>query len=229
MSGPVRVVIADDQTLVRAGFRAILETAGGVEVVAEATTGEEAVSATRRHLPDVVLLDIQMPRLDGLDAARQILATTSAPRVIMLTTFDLDEYLFESMRAGASGFLLKDTPREQLIAAVRTVAAGDALLSSPVAHRLIERFMTFQPERRSSTRDLGGSLSPREADVWRAMARGLTNAEIAGELFVSESTVKTHVARVLAKLGVRDRLQAVIAAYETGLVQASQGKSPHRR
>jgi DNA-binding NarL/FixJ family response regulator len=229
MSGSVRVVIADDQTLVRAGFRAILETAGGVEVVAEAATGEEAVSATRRHLPDVVLLDIQMPRLDGLDAARQILATTSAPRVIMLTTFDLDEYLFESMRAGASGFLLKDTPREQLIAAVRTVAAGDALLSSPVAHRLIERFMTLEPEHRSSTRHLGGSLSPREADVWRAMARGLTNAEIAGELFVSESTVKTHVARVLAKLGVRDRLQAVIAAYETGVVQAGQGKSPNRR
>ena len=229
MSGSVRVVIADDQTLVRAGFRAILETAGGVEVVAEAATGEEAVSATRRHQPDVVLLDIQMPRLDGLDAARQILATTFPPRVIMLTTFDLDEYLYESMRAGASGFLLKDTPREQLITAVRTVAAGDALLSSPVAHRLIERFLTSEPERRSSTPDLGGSLSPREADVWRAMARGLTNAEIAGELFVSESTVKTHVARVLSKLGVRDRLQAVIAAYETGLVRASQGKSPHRR
>jgi DNA-binding NarL/FixJ family response regulator len=142
----------------------------------------------------------------------------------MLTTFDLDEYLYESMRAGASGFLLKDTPREQLITAVRTVAAGDALLSSQVAHRLIERFVASEPERRSSTRDLGGSLSPREADVWRAMARGLTNAEIAGELFVSESTVKTHVARVLSKLGVRDRLQAVIAAYETGLVRASQGK-----
>jgi DNA-binding NarL/FixJ family response regulator len=225
MSGPVRVVIADDQALVRAGFRAILETAGGVEVVAEAATGEEAVSATRRHQPDVVLLDIQMPRLDGLDAARQILATTSPPRVIMLTTFDLDEYLYESMRAGASGFLLKDTPREQLITAVRTVAAGDALLSSPVAHRLIERFLTSEPERRSSTPDLGGSLSPREADVWRAMARGLTNAEIAGELFVSESTVKTHVARILSKLGVRGRLQAVIAAYETGLVRGGPGKS----
>jgi len=224
MSGPVRVVIADDQALVRAGFRAILETAGGVEVVAEAATGEEAVSAARRYQPDVVLLDIQMPRLDGLDAARQILATTVPPRVIMLTTFDLDEYLYESMRAGASG-LLKDTPREQLITAVRTVAAGDALLSSTVAHRLIERFLTNEPVRPSSTRDLGGSLSPREADVWRAMARGLTNAEIAGELFVSESTVKTHVARVLSKLGVRDRLQAVIAAYETGLVRARQGKS----
>jgi DNA-binding NarL/FixJ family response regulator len=226
MSESVRVVIADDQALVRAGFRAILETAGGVEVVAEAATGDEAVSAARRHQPDVVLLDIQMPRLDGLDAARQILAATSPPRVIMLTTFDLDEYLYESMRAGASGFLLKDTPREQLITAVRTVAAGDALLSSQVAHRLIERFVTSEPERRSSTRYLGGSLSHREADVWRAMARGLTNAEIAGELFVSESTVKTHVARVLSKLGVRDRLQAVIAAYETGLVRASQGRSP---
>jgi DNA-binding NarL/FixJ family response regulator len=225
MSGPVRVVIADDQALVRAGFRAILETAGGVEVVAEAATGEEAVSATRRFQPDVVLLDIQMPRLDGLDAARQILATTVPPRVIMLTTFDLDEYLYESMRAGASGFLLKDTPREQLVTAVRTVATGDALLSSTVAHRLIERFLASEPERRSSTGDLAGSLSPREADVWRAMARGLTNAEIAGELFVSESTVKTHVARVLSKLGVRDRLQAVIAAYETGLVRGGRGRS----
>jgi DNA-binding NarL/FixJ family response regulator len=229
MSGSVRVVIADDQALVRAGFRAILEVAGGIEVVAEAATGEEAVSATKRHQPDVVLLDIQMPRLDGLDAARQILGTTIAPRVIMLTTFDLDEYLFESMRAGASGFLLKDTPREQLISAVRTVATGDALLSSPVAHRLIERFMTYEPEPRTSTRDLRGSLSPREVDVWRAMSRGLTNAEIAGELFVSESTVKTHVARVLSKLGVRDRLQAVIAAYESGLVQVSEGRNTHGR
>jgi DNA-binding NarL/FixJ family response regulator len=229
MSGSVRVVIADDQALVRAGFRAILEMAGGVEVVAEAATGEEAVSVTRRHQPDVVLLDIQMPRLDGLDAARQILATTSAPRVIMLTTFDLDEYLFESMRAGASGFLLKDTPREQLISAVRTVAAGDALLSSPVARRLIERFMTSEPGPPTSARDLSGSLSPREVDVWRAMARGLTNAEIAGELFVSESTVKTHVAHILSKLGIRDRLQAVIAAYETGLVRASEGRNAHGR
>jgi DNA-binding NarL/FixJ family response regulator len=225
MTAPVRVVVADDQALVRAGFRAILETAGGIEVVAEAATGEEAVTETRRHRPDVVLLDIQMPRLDGLDAARRILATSPAPRVIMLTTFDLDEYLYESMRAGASGFLVKDTPRDQLIAAVRTVASGDALLSSSVSRRLIERFLAAEPVDRSRTRDVSGLLSPREADVWRAMARGLSNAEIAGELFVSESTVKTHVARVLAKLGARDRLQAVIRAYETGLIRPSSGKT----
>jgi DNA-binding NarL/FixJ family response regulator len=223
MTASVRVVIADDQALVRAGFRAILETAGGIEVVAEAATGEEAVTESRRHRPDVVLLDIQMPRLDGLDAARRILATSPAPRVIMLTTFDLDEYLYESMRAGASGFLVKDTPRDQLIAAVRTVAAGDALLSSSVSRRLIERFLSVEPVDLSSAEDVRGSLSPRETDVWRAMARGLSNAEIAGELFVSESTVKTHVARVLAKLGARDRLQAVIRAYETGLVRATPG------
>src|SRR3954451_12227716 len=176
MSGSVRVVIADDQALVRAGFRAILETAGGIEVVAEAATGEEAVTEARRHRPDVVLLDIQMPRLDGLDAARRILATNPAPRVIMLTTFDLDEYLYESMRAGASGFLVKDTPRDQLIAAVRTVAAGDALLSPSVSRRLIERFLAAEPVDRSPINAVAGSLSPRETDVWRAMARGLSNA-----------------------------------------------------
>jgi DNA-binding NarL/FixJ family response regulator len=218
MTSPVRVVIADDEPLIRAGLQAIFEGAGGIEVVAVAATGEEAVAATRRHRPDVVLADIQMPRLDGLDAARQILAMTPAPKVIMLTTFDLDEYLYQAMRAGASGFLVKDTPRDQLVAAVRTVAAGDALLSSSVARRLIERFVQAPPATpsRSAVRP---SLSPRETDVWRALARGLSNAEIATELYVSEATVKTHVARILAKLQVRDRLQAVIAAYETGLIQ----------
>lgn len=218
MTGPVRVVIADDEPLIRAGLQAIFEGAGGIEVVAVAATGEEAVAAARRHRPDVVLADIQMPRLDGLDAARQILAMTPAPKVIMLTTFDLDEYLYQAMRAGASGFLVKDTPRDQLVAAVRTVAAGDALLSSSVARRLIERFVQVTPATpsRSAARP---ALSPRETDVWRALARGLSNAEIAAELFVSETTVKTHVARILAKLQVRDRLQAVIAAYETGLIK----------
>jgi DNA-binding NarL/FixJ family response regulator len=225
MTESVRVVIADDQALVRAGFRAILETAGGMDVVAEAATGEEAVAESRRHRPDVVLLDIQMPRLDGLDAARRILAASPAPRVIMLTTFDLDEYLYESMRAGASGFLVKDTPRDQLIAAVRTVAAGDALLSPSVSRRLIERFLAAEPVDRSPISTVAGSLSPRETDVWRAMVRGLSNAEIAAELFISESTVKTHVAAVLAKLGARDRLQAVITAYETGLVRPRPGPS----
>jgi DNA-binding NarL/FixJ family response regulator len=218
MTSPVRVVIADDEPLIRAGLQAIFEGAGGIEVVAVAATGEEAVAAARRHRPDVVLADIQMPRLDGLDAARQILAMTPAPRVIMLTTFDLDEYLYQAMRAGASGFLVKDTPRDQLVAAVRTVAAGDALLSSSVARRLIERFVQATPAAPGQTA-ARPSLSPRETDVWRALARGLSNAEIAAELFVSEATVKTHVARILAKLHVRDRLQAVIAAYETGLIQ----------
>jgi DNA-binding NarL/FixJ family response regulator len=218
MTAPVRVVIADDEPLIRAGLQAIFEGAGGIEVVAVAATGEEAVAASRRHRPDVVLADIQMPRLDGLDAARQILAMTPAPKVIMLTTFDLDEYLYQAMRAGASGFLVKDTPRDQLVAAVRTVAAGDALLSSSVARRLIERFVQAAPAAPGQTA-ARPSLSPRETDVWRALARGLSNAEIAAELFVSEATVKTHVARILAKLQVRDRLQAVIAAYETGLIQ----------
>jgi DNA-binding NarL/FixJ family response regulator len=211
------VLIADDQALVRAGFRAILESAGGIDVVAEAATGEEAVAAAREHTLDVALLDIQMPRLDGLDAAQQILAMRDPPRVIMLTTFDLDEHLYRAMRDGASGFLVKDTPREQLVAAVRTVAAGDALLSPAIARRLVERFVT------ASSKPASGPptdrLSAREVDVWKALARGLSNQEIAGELFVSEATVKTHVARILAKLEIRDRAQAIITAYETGLVQ----------
>jgi DNA-binding NarL/FixJ family response regulator len=214
---PVRVLIADDQALVRAGFRAILETAGGIEVIAEAATGEEAVAAARDVGVDVALLDVQMPRLDGLDAARQILALPDAPRVIMLTTFDLDEYVYRAMRAGASGFLVKDTPRDQLVAAVRTVAAGDALLSSSVARRLVERFLDSASVTEGTA--YAERLSPREVDVWRAVARGLSNHEIAGELFVSEATVKTHLARIFAKLGLRDRAQAIIAAYESGLVR----------
>jgi DNA-binding NarL/FixJ family response regulator len=213
----LRVLIADDQALVRAGFRAILETAGGITVVADVGTGEEAVAATRRHQPDIALLDVQMPRLDGLDAARQIVQLPNPPRVIMLTTFDLDEYVYEALRIGASGFLLKDTPRDQLIAAVRTVAAGDALLSSTITRRLVERFLG-QPTR-SPMHVAADAVSEREREVWRALARGLTNAEIAAELYVSDATVKTHVARILAKLGLRDRAQAIIAAYETGLVR----------
>ena len=217
MTEDVRVVVADDEALVRAGLRAILETSGGVDVVAEAANGEEAVAVTRAEHPDVVLLDVQMPRMDGLDAARQILADPDGPRVIMLTTFDLDEYVYAAMRAGASGFLVKDTPREQLVTAVRTVARGDALLSSSVARRLVDRFA--RPAPAAPVLRATGSLSARELDVWRALARGRTNAEIAAELYISEATVKTHVARVLAKLGLRDRIQAVIVAYETGLVE----------
>ena len=213
----VRVLIADDQELVRAGFRAILEAAGGIVVVAEAADGTEAVAAAREHDVDVALLDIQMPRLDGLDAAEQILALRRPPRVIMLTTFDLDEHVYRAMRIGACGFLVKDTPREQLIAAVRTVADGDALLSSTVSRRLVERFVKARTtaEHRRVPMD---RLSPREVDVWQALARGLNNREIAAELYVSEATVKTHVARVLDKLGLRDRGQAIVAAYEAGIV-----------
>jgi DNA-binding NarL/FixJ family response regulator len=226
MTGPVRLVIADDEPLIREGLHAIFDAAGGIDVVAVAATGEEAVAASRHYHPDVVLADIQMPRLDGLDAARQILAITPAPKVIMLTTFDLDEYLYQAMRAGASGFLVKDTPRDQLVAAVRTVAAGDALVSSSVARRLIERFVQAGPKQPGPSLPARPALSPREVDVWRALARGLSNAEIAGELFVSEATVKTHVARILAKLHVRDRIQAVIAAYETGLIQPGSQPAP---
>jgi DNA-binding NarL/FixJ family response regulator len=217
MTAALRVLIADDQALVRAGFRAILESAGGIEVVAEAATGEEAVAAARRMDVDVALLDIQMPRLDGLDAAAQILAQPRPPRVIMLTTFDLDEHLYRAMRSGASGFLVKDTPREQLIAAVRTVAAGDALLSSSVARRLVERFTGAATT--PAVAPPVDRLTARERDVWKALARGLSNHEIATELYVSEATVKTHVARVLAKLDLRDRAQAIIAAYESGFIQ----------
>ena len=215
---PVRVLIADDQALVRAGFRAILETAGGIDVVAEAATGVEAVAAVRRGGVDVALLDIQMPGLDGLDAAEQILAMAAPPRVLILTTFDLDEHVYRAMRLGASGFLVKDTPRDQLVAAVRTVTQGDALLSPSVARRLVERFVDA-PDPAAPPSPAVGRLSAREVDVWRAVARGLSNREIAQELFVSEATVKTHVARVLAKLDLRDRTQAVVAAYEAGLVR----------
>ena len=216
----VTVLLADDQALVRAGLRAILETADGVEVVAEAANGEEAVAAARSVRPDVALLDVQMPRLDGLDAARHILALPSPPRVIMLTTFDLDEYVFEAMRLGASGFLVKDTPREQLITAVRTVAEGDALLSPTVARRLVDRFVATSRHPVLMLR--ADSLSDRETEIWRELARGRSNTEIATALFISEATVKTHVARVLAKLGLRDRAQAIIAAYETGLVRPGE-------
>jgi DNA-binding NarL/FixJ family response regulator len=218
----VRVVLADDQALVRSGVRAILEMAGDIEVVAEASAGDEAVTAVRETQPDVVLLDVQMPRMDGLQAARHILAGARAPRVLMLTTFDLDEYVYEAMRLGASGFLVKDTPRDQLVAAVRTVAAGDALLSSSVARRLVERYLV-DARRDEQLRERISVLSPREVDVWRGLARGLSNAEIAAELYVADATVKTHVARVLAKLGLRDRAQAIIAAYETGLVRPTVG------
>jgi DNA-binding NarL/FixJ family response regulator len=215
----IRVLIADDQALVRAGFHAILETDGDIEVVGEAADGDEAVERAAELRPDVVLMDIRMPGLDGIEATRRVLATgADSPRVLMLTTFDLNEYLYEAMKAGASGFLLKDAPRDQLIGGVRTVAAGDALLAPSLVRRLVEDFVRRPPPGTAATPGLQ-DLTERETEVLRHMARGLSNAEIAGELYVSEATVRTHVSHILQKLDLRDRVQAVVLAYESGLVQ----------
>ncbi|MBV2153368.1 response regulator transcription factor [Kitasatospora sp. SUK 42] len=216
-----RVVIADDQELVRTGFRMIL-TARGIDVVAEAADGAEAVAAAVLHRPDVALLDIRMPVMDGLEAARRILAQAPGCRVIMLTTFDLDQYVYAALSAGASGFLLKDVTSAHLAAAVRLVDTGDALLAPSITRRLVERFAAGAPhpsgdEPSRLHRDLA-PLTPREAEVLSLLGRGLSNTELAGELTLSESTVKTHVARIFAKLNLRDRAQAVVLAYETGLV-----------
>jgi DNA-binding NarL/FixJ family response regulator len=212
----LRVVIADDQALVRAGFRMIL-TADGIDVVAEAEDGAEAAEAVRRTHPDVVLLDIRMPNMDGIEAARRILAGDNPPRVIMLTTFDLDNYVYTALGLGASGFLLKDVTPEYLVAAIRIVRDGDALLAPSITRRLVERFAKPEPRESPSHRDLA-ALTPREREVLTLIAQGLSNVEIAGRLFLSEATVKTHVARILAKLGLRDRVQAVVVAYETRLI-----------
>ena len=215
---PIRVLVVDDQELVRSGFCVILDAADGITVVGEAANGEAAVSQVAAHGPDVVLMDIRMPGMDGLEATRQITrGQDTAPKVVMLTTFDLDEYVYEALRAGASGFLLKDSPRHDLIAAVRAAAAGDALLAPSVTRRLIEAFARRPPETAPAPSRLA-SLTARERDVLLMLARGRSNAEIAAGLFVSEATVKTHVGNLLAKLGLRDRVQAVIVAYETGLV-----------
>ena len=214
----MKVLIADDQALVRAGLRMILESQADIEVVAEAADGEEALAAVKVHRPDVVLMDVKMPKLNGLEALRRI-ASLGDPttKVLILTTFDLDEYVYDALRDGASGFLLKDMRPAQLIEAVRGVMGGDALLSPSVTRRLIEKFM--QPSRLSpATVHLLGRLTPRETEVLKLVARGLKNSEIAQTLFLSESTVKTHVARLLSKLELRDRAQAVVIAYEAGLV-----------
>ncbi|MEU7647713.1 response regulator transcription factor [Streptomyces huasconensis] len=221
MTEPLRVLLADDQTLVRTGFRLILG-ADGIDVVAEATNGAEAVEAARRTLPDVVLPDVRMPETDGLEATRRILAgAPDAPRVIILTTFDLDRYVYAALSAGASGFLLKDVTPEQLTAAVRTVRTGDALLAPAITRRLVQRFTRQGGDTTALHRDLA-SLTPRELEVLGLLARGLSNAELAARLHLAETTVKTHVARILAKLGLRDRVQAVIVAYETGLVSGGE-------
>lgn len=218
----LRLMIADDQALVRAGFRLILEADDGIEVVGEASDGEEAVAIARRTRPDLVLLDVRMPRMDGLEAARRILADDSGhTRVIMLTTFDIDEYIFSALRIGASGFLLKDVTPEQLVASVKLVATGEALLAPSITRRLVERF-ALQVSNPGVTPPALDSLTAREREVLILMARGLSNSELAERLTLSEATVKTHVARVLDKLDLRDRVQAVVLAYEVGLVRPGE-------
>jgi DNA-binding NarL/FixJ family response regulator len=212
----IRALLADDQELVRTGFRMILETQPDIEVVEEASDGVEAVAAARRLQPDVVLMDIRMPNVDGLQATKQIIAAGWGSRVLILTTFDLDEYVYEALRVGASGFILKNAPPEQLITAVRVVAAGEGLLSPSITRRVIEQFATLPPP--GGTNALA-QLTDREREVLKLIARGLSNAEIAAELFVSDATVKSHVAHLLAKLRLRDRIQAVVLAYESGLVR----------
>jgi DNA-binding NarL/FixJ family response regulator len=212
----IRVLLADDQELVRAGFRMILETQADIQVVGEAGDGVDAVTATRRLRPEVVLMDIRMPNLDGLQATRQVVAAGSGSRVVILTTFDLDEYVYQALAAGASGFLLKNAPPEQLISAVRVVAAGDGLLAPSITRRVIEQFTRLPPP---GGDDALVGLTDREREVLMLVARGLSNAEIAAQLVVSDATVKSHVAHLLAKLHVRDRVQAVVLAYESGLVR----------
>jgi DNA-binding NarL/FixJ family response regulator len=215
----IRVLVVDDQELVRAGFCVILDSAAGIAVAGEAADGAAAVAQAAALAPDVVLMDVRMPGMDGLEATRRISAAgRRPPKVVMLTTFDLDDYVYEALRAGASGFLLKDSPRADLIAAVRAAAAGDALLAPSVTRRLIEAFASRPAELAPAPSRLA-ALTAREHDVLLLLARGRTNAEIAAALFVSEATVKTHVGNLLAKLGLRDRVQAVILAYETGIVR----------
>ena len=212
----IRVLVADDQSMVRAGFRMLLSSEHDVDVVAEASNGLEAVDKAARFQPDVVLMDIRMPELDGLQATRQILTADPSARVLVLTTFDLDEYVYEALRAGASGFVLKDDPPEQLLGAIRTVAAGDALLSPSVTKRVIDQFSRLP--RQESPEGLT-ELTEREREVLGLIAEGRSNSEIGEALFISETTVKTHVTHVLQKLGLRDRVQAVVLAYQTGLVE----------
>lgn len=215
----MRVVVADDQALVRSGFGMIL-AADGIEVVGEAADGIEAVAEVRRTRPDLVLMDIRMPRMDGLEATRQIMASGVSARVLILTTYDVDQYVYAAITAGASGFLLKDVTPEHLVAAVRLVRTGDALLAPTITRRLIERFARRDEVKTAVHRDLS-ELTPRELEVLRLLATGLSNAELAERLVLSPTTVKTHVARILSKLGLRDRVQAVVLAYSTGLISPS--------
>ncbi len=214
-TGSVRVVVADDQPLVRAGLRMILETEPGIEIVGEAGNGAEAVAVCEHAHPDVVLMDVRMPVVDGIEATRLVTAVDDPPRVLVLTTFDLDEIVYDALRAGASGFLLKDASEDRLVTAIRVVAEGGSLFAPSVTRRLIEEFASRAQTEPARVEGLTG----REAEVLQLVARGLSNTEISAELFISENTVKTHVARVLMKLGLRDRVQAVVLAYESGLVR----------
>ncbi|GAA4226761.1 response regulator transcription factor [Actinomadura meridiana] len=220
----VRVVVADDQEVVRAGFGALLGTQPDLAVVATAADGAAAVRVCGEHRPDVVLMDVRMPLMDGIEATRRIAAAPDAPRILMLTTFDLDEHVYDALVAGASGFLLKDVTAERLFDAVRVVAAGEALLAPAVTRRLIGEFARLRPRPPSHRPDGMDALTPRETDVLRLVAEGLNNAEIAARLTVGEETVKTHVSRVLRKLGLRDRVQAVVTAYESGLIRPRSGR-----
>jgi len=217
----IRIVIADDQALVRSGFRLIVDARPDLEVVGEAEDGEQAVALVEELEPDVILLDIRMPSLDGIEATKRIVASGSGTRILVLTTFDLDEYVYGAIRAGASGFLLKDVRPGELVDAIRVVASGNALLGPTTVERLLRRFSVPADERPMDTAAVG-SLTDREAETLRLLATGLSNAEIAATLVVSETTVKTHVSNLLRKLGVRDRVQAVIAAYDAGVVQPKQ-------
>jgi DNA-binding NarL/FixJ family response regulator len=217
----IRVLLADDQALVRGGFRMILEAQKDIEVVGEAADGSEAVNIAGEIEPDVILMDIRMPILDGLEATRRVLADDGKSRVLILTTFDVDEYVYEAMKAGASGFLLKDVRPEQLAEAVRVVAAGDALLAPAITRRLVEQFVRRPPPGSHTPPELT-ELTDRELEVLKLVARGLSNSEIASVLFLTEATVKTHVTRILAKLNLRDRVQAVVLAYESGVIQPGE-------
>jgi DNA-binding NarL/FixJ family response regulator len=221
----VSVLIADDQVLVRTGFRMILETDPGIHVVAEAGDGAQAVDGGKRTRPDIVLMDIRMPVMDGLEATRRLLASSEPPRVLMLTTFDLDEYVFDALVAGASGFLLKDVAPEHLLAAIHTIAQGESLLAPSITRRLIEAYVRDHPPAVAPVHGLE-QLTAREHEIFVFLARGLSNAEIADQLVLSPLTIKTHVARILDKLNLRDRIQAVVLAYETGIVRPGS-KQPH--
>ena len=216
----IKVLIADDQELMRGGLRAMLGAQEDIEIVGEASDGAEAVEQALRLHPDVVIMDVRMPNVDGIEATRRLAAHgPGAPKVLVLTTFDLDEYVWEALRAGAGGFMLKDVPPRQLAEAVRTVAAGESLLAPAITRRLVERYVRTPPRGAAAQQERFAELTERELEVLALVARGMSNAEIAGQLFVSEATVKTHVGRVLGKLGLRDRVQAVVLAYETGLVR----------